>query len=363
MKIAIVAPRGVVFSPQGATSIDLCIHDFVTHSAYRATTTIIAPHVEAPFPGLDFIGIRTRRLSARRAAPAIARLAPDLIICHQHIPTAANLARRFAPVPVLLHRHNVTKWPANLFKRLVHQRRLAPLAGFVHCSHFAADLFARNWAEKLPKPVRSIAIHNGLDFSAWHPAPSEKRRKHLEILVVGHMHPQKGMIEAAGALRHFLPENPGWRATIVCPGGAAHPRLATQLADILGSIGPQVTFHERLRFEEVKRLNERATIAIIPSRWDEAFGRTALEAQAGGAILIARPHGGLGEVTGPHATRVDEISAASLAAALTDVAGNLPKWQHGAEQNHAFARARFDIGKIAQRLDSLYEELCRQRAS
>src|SRR5690606_30964677 len=51
-RIAVVMPRGMSFGPERASSIDLCAHDFITHSRYRASTTVHADEVARPYAGL-----------------------------------------------------------------------------------------------------------------------------------------------------------------------------------------------------------------------------------------------------------------------------------------------------------------------
>ena len=55
----------------------------------------------------------------------------------------------------------------------------------------------------------------------------------------------------------------------------------------------------------------RAAIVVVPSRWPEPFGLTALEALACGAALAYAPRGGLPEIAGPAAIPInpDDIPA------------------------------------------------------
>lgn len=51
----------------------------------------------------------------------------------------------------------------------------------------------------------------------------------------------------------------------------------------------------------VRERLSQAAIAIIPSKWEEPFGRTALEAHAAGCAVISSGTGGLTEVSDSHA--------------------------------------------------------------
>ena len=59
----------------------------------------------------------------------------------------------------------------------------------------------------------------------------------------------------------------------------------------------------------------RAAIVVVPSRWPEPFGLTALEAMACGAALLCSPRGGLPEAAGDAAQTIDPDDPAAMAAA------------------------------------------------
>ena len=72
--------------------------------------------------------------------------------------------------------------------------------------------------------------------------------------------------------------------------------------------------HKELGFLNHKKTLElfnKSEIAIIPSRWEEPFGRTALEASSRGCATIISNKGGLIETTN-HAIVIDEINEINL---------------------------------------------------
>ena len=64
----------------------------------------------------------------------------------------------------------------------------------------------------------------------------------------------------------------------------------------------------------VKRAYESAAIAIVPSIFPEPFGRTAIEAFAGGAALVASRSGGLSEVVGDAALTLERVTPEAISA-------------------------------------------------
>jgi glycosyltransferase involved in cell wall biosynthesis len=66
----------------------------------------------------------------------------------------------------------------------------------------------------------------------------------------------------------------------------------------------------------------RAAIVVVPSRWQEPFGMTALEAMACGAALICTAQGGLAEVAGDACIQIPPENASELAEAMLRLAAD-----------------------------------------
>lgn len=357
-RVLVCLPRRFRFSPVNATSIDLCTRDFVLHSRHKAETLVLAEHVAQPYddvplrlmpPGASKIGI------ARRIAAEAKLFDPDVVVVEQHFPTA-DLIRLFGvTAPVIVHTHNYGKPPANWFRRIAHRRRLSRLAGVVFVSAAAEKAFREIWPELGDVPAG--IVHNGLDMALWHPA--EKRAQ--EILVVGRAEAAKGILPAAEGIAAALRDRPDWRARFIlseAPDGAAYLAAVRQALAPLGERAVIVTDQP---FAVVKDANEHAAIAIIPSVWEEPFGRTALEAHAGGAAVISSGRGGLREISGDTAVYLPEVTGAAIASAigaLIDVPGRRDSL---ARAGLARARAEFDIRGQAARLDALIEARARRR--
>ncbi len=66
---------------------------------------------------------------------------------------------------------------------------------------------------------------------------------------------------------------------------------------------PQIKARGNIRFikpqKDMRRVYGQTKILIVPSRWEEAFGRVAAEAQISGIPVIASERGGLPESVGP----------------------------------------------------------------
>ena len=112
-------------------------------------------------------------------------------------------------------------------------------------------------------------------------------RKKKNIIFVGKLNHSKGYDLFKEALLKILDEFPTWSS---CSVGnedrrtiyISHPR------------------HKEFGFinhKETLNLLNRSEIAVVPSRWEEPFGRTALEASSRGCATIISNRGGLNETT------------------------------------------------------------------
>lgn len=351
MKVLFVMPRAFRFSPKDATSIDLCVRDTVAHSRYRATTTILTEAVEAPFPDLDVRFFAPKRSTPGQRLAAVVETArltkPDLVVVQQHYPSASAV-KALLDVPVLIHHHNIPKRPKNFVKRWLHERRAAPLDANVFVSEAARATFA----EVFPRLAhRAEVVHNGLDMSVWKPA----RTREKTVLVVGRAHPVKGIIEALDAARAWLPKHPDWTAKFILAEPGDQPEYMAAIRSRVADI-PRAELLTAQPFSVVKAAYESAAIALVPSRV-EPFGRTALEAHAGGAALISSGVDGLAEVSGPDALMLPEVSTSAIQAAVEGLIENEATRRALAKSGRARALARFDIRHTAERFDDLYERL------
>jgi len=355
LRVIHVMPPGKHFGPLRATSIDLDTRDFALFSQYRDSSIVVADKVEPSFEGLDISHFPAEAASnGRSAAKHVARVAADndadVIVVQQRLPLANDIARAAPGAKVVLHTHNFQKsfqgrsMLSRVLRHSYRARRYNQLHGIIHVSEACARAFAHEWPDvRLPASV----IGNGLDFSDW--APRQERSP--EILCVARFAPEKGIVEAAQAVARVLPEFPGWRARFILSQVWRHPRYWEAFNHALIDMGAQVSVETERAFDEVKQAYERAAIALVPSKWIEPFGRTALEAHAGGAALISSGSGGLSEISGDAALYLPEVSPEAIAAALKSLLSDKARRAELASAGAARVRKQLDIRVQAAAMD------------
>ncbi len=355
-----VMPRGMYFGRSRATSIDLCVRDLVAASRFCGSTTILAEPVADAFEDVALLGLPSAsRCVIFARANRVARFArmqrPDLIVVQQHLPTAAAIAGRLPGTKVVLHTHNFHKdYRGVTFnqraRRAFRKRRYEKLAGIIHVSEACAARFAETWSDlRLP----SCVVYNGLDFERWRPQAVRAE----EVLYAGRCAPEKGTLEAARAAATILRQFPSWRTQFILSAVETHPGYFQQVQQVLAGLGARSIVRVQRPFEDVKAAFEMAAIAVVPSNCSEGFGRTALEAHAGGAAVISSGAGALAEISDDCAIRLPCVAAGAIAGAIEMLIRQPDARSRIAHAGARRVRALFNIGCQAARLDAFCLQL------
>jgi UDP-glucose:(glucosyl)LPS alpha-1,2-glucosyltransferase len=319
--IAIVLPPREGAGPGRAGAVYLIARQFAETPGFRALV-IGGPQDTEPPPPFQQIrplcwhpgSINTRY--AHAVTRSLRTLKPALIEVHNRADVALALTRRLPDIPISLFLHNDPQAMRGARTPADRARLLDRFARVVLVSDYLRALLLDGIATHPRRPP--VVIHNCIDLAA---IPAAGPREQL-ILFVGRVVPDKGTDGFVAACAAALPRLPGWRAAIIG-------------ADRFRADSPETIFTRRVRAAAgpagVRLLGyqqraptleamARAAIVVMPSRWAEPFGLTALEAMACGAALICSPRGGLPEVAGDAALYTDPDNPAEIAEAIVALA-------------------------------------------
>lgn len=352
-RIAIILPRKEMFARDRFGAISLVVAGYVQHSADRDTTDVLGMAVGSPRDPPVFRAVTPRDRWWRRrnrgfalgVAESLAMAPPRHIDVHNRVEVFALLAARFPEAAVSLWFHNDPQTMRGS-RTARERRRLLDRARYVICvSEWVRSRFVDGVTGSVD---RVIVLPPGVDTTVVTPAPKEK-----SILYVGRIIEDKGILPLAQAWARVLPEFPDWRATIVGDGSGADDRYRRDVATALAPLGDRVTMPGFLDHETAMAIAARAAIAVVPSRWQEPYGRTAAEAMAAGCALIASRRGAIPEIVGDAGMLIEPPDAATLAAALSRLMRD--DEQRVTLQRAARMRAvdALDIRPFAARLDAL----------
>jgi len=333
----------------------------------RYKPLVIGPPFGGPaFPGIPFLpALRLPWLpltpTLRYAADVARVLAPlpaGLIEVHNKPDVALWLARLFPRRRVLLVLHNDPRTMRGARSPRARRVLLDRLAGVATVS----DFVRRALLEDLAQPPRRapVVVHNALD-PAEVPAPLPPAGRDPVILFAGRVVPDKGPDLFIAACAKAMPHLPGWRAEMI---GADGFSAAAPDSEFIRGLRPAaaaagVVLHGARPHAEVLRAMSRAAIVVVPSRWQEPFGLTALEAMACGAALVCSGRGGLAEVVGDAGLLTDPEDSDAFAGTLLQLAGDAGLRAALSAAGVERARSRLSVASAVARLDGLRDEAAR----
>ncbi|MEO1656576.1 MAG: glycosyltransferase family 4 protein [Pseudomonadota bacterium] len=353
--MAIVCPPRGHFSAAKAGAIELDIYDAVVHSRFRDQLVVIGRETDNPFPDVPFHAVPAAggaNAYPRHVIRALRELNPGFIEARQHMKTCSAVARAFPSTPNMLFRHSHTKTPKGPIQRWWRTRQYAGFDSIAIVSEFARSRFARDFPHLAD---RTYVAYNGIDSEIYQAKDQEKEQL---ILFAARLIPNKGSLEFVKAMQQVLAERPGWKAEVI---GATNPDFEAfngTLSETMAAT-PGLHFAGYKPFEETMRAFARAAIVVVPSIWEETFGRTAMEANAYGAALVSSGRGGLKEVSGDTALYIDEVSAATISEKVLELIDNSAKREELQRKGRERTETLFDIRRTVAVIDDARAEVLR----
>lgn len=351
--VAVVLPPREGFGPGRSGAIGLIARRWVATPGFR-TLVVGGPQSGPSYPNVAFQALRpawwrpgnVNIRYAEAVSSLLRRAVPALIEVHNRPEIALYLARRLPRTPVTLLLNNdpqEMRAARTAGERMTLMRHLALVMG-------SSDYLRGRFLEGTGAPREAVVVlPNCIDLAEVPRLPKENL-----ILFVGRVVQEKGPDVFAAACAAALPQLPGWRAEII---GADRSSEDSPGTDFVRSVqatarAAGVTMAGYRDNPVVLEAMAKAAIVVVPSRWPEPFGITALEALASGAALIVSPRGGLPEVAGEAAVYVDPDDASAVAAAIARLARD--QAARAAQGDAGRQRARqFDVQAVVARLAEL----------
>lgn len=183
------------------------------------------------------------------------------------------------------------------------------LAGVVGISRFILE---RHLQHGFFSRTRQIVIPNPCD-EAVEFGP-ESREPSIRLGILGRISPEKGIEQCLDSLRR-VEGGPSWQLEIAGTGDDAYVRYLRERAR-----GLPVSF---VGWHESRDFLRRLDLLLVPSRWQEPFGRIVVEAYSVGLPVICLRRGGLPELVqeGKTGWVVEEWDVTNLVAAITSCRG------------------------------------------
>ena len=238
------------------------------------------------------------------AADVLGRLSPDVIEVHNRPHFFPFLQKQFPGKKFVLSMHN------DLFAYGLPEGPLVRSLEKLDMLVVASEFLKRVVLERFPGLVSRVLVEPyGLDTEAWTPALKEKeqtlqirRRYRLRpgrtLLFVGRVLPCKGLIPLVKAFEIARQKVDGLKLLVVgCPGfgKSSESPYMDQVKRLAAPLGCAVNFTGFVPPCEIPSYFAAADLTVVPSLWDEPFGRVTLESLAVAVPVLASRRGGIPE--------------------------------------------------------------------
>jgi glycosyltransferase involved in cell wall biosynthesis len=164
------------------------------------------------------------------------------------------------------------------------------------------------------------------------PGPGPGDNRGHGVVFVGRLEPEKGVLAAVDAFTRLPGDHP--RMTVIGDGSL---REKVRLA---AARDARISVVSRLGHADVLARLAEARCSVVPSLWDEPFGRVAVESLARGTPAVVSDRGGLPEVVEPGVSGL--VVDPEDGSALRDALGEMLERDHWAEKGRWAARLRFE---------------------
>ena len=312
MKIATILPYKENYTSNGAGAVSLWIKDFMRDSKYKKNVFVFGSTTNKNYLTKNYINIilpsinskfysATREYS-KRIIIELKKSHYDIIELHNR-PVMVSAFVKKINSKIILYFHNdprTMKGAKTVNDRII---LLNSVDKIIFISNWVKSKFFEGLFNLLENKTQ--VIYHSID------PVSKNIKKNKQIIFVGKLNKSKGYDLFCKALISLLDKHANWNAI---------------------SIGDEKRFqhyntHKRhinlgqISHKKVLNFLSKSEIAVIPSRWDEPFGRTALEATSMGCATIISGNGGLTETT-DHAVILKKLNSKNLELEINKLINN-----------------------------------------
>ena len=288
MKIASILPYKENYTKNGSGAVALWISDFLRDSIYKKDTLVIGSTKNKNFLSRNYSNIKIDNINSKftsttkeysnKIIKKINNLNFDIIELHNRPVMVKDFFQKINS-KIILYFHND---PTSMKGAKSVEERLYLL------KNVDKIIFISKWIKNKFFTDLPILSDNKTQVIYHSINPINKNiKKNKQIIFVGKLNESKGYDLYCESMIKVLKKHQDWKAL---------------------SIGEEKRFqkfpvHKRhydlgqISHKKVLEYLSKSEIAIIPSRWEEPFGRTALEASSRGCATIISNNGGLSETT------------------------------------------------------------------
>jgi len=303
LKIATILPYKENYSEKKAGAVSLWVKDFLMLSKYKNNNVVYGNTSHKPYLSKNYININIKTLNSKFYSSTneylkiiikeLNKNTFDIVEVHNR-PNMINELIEKVNSKYILYLHND---PRSMKGTKTPKERLNLL------SKVDKIIFITKWVKnKFFEDLNLDSNHYKCEI-IYHSIEEERKilKKEKKIVFVGKLNESKGYDIFCDATKKVLDNHKSWKAYSI----GDEKRIKTY------STHPRHILLGYMPHKKVLTFLNKSEIAVIPSRWEEPFGRTALEASSRGCATIISDRGGLPETT-DEAIILEKLNAKTL---------------------------------------------------
>tara|TARA_B100000780_G_scaffold95930_1_gene66898 strand:+ start:2870 stop:4987 length:2118 start_codon:yes stop_codon:yes gene_type:complete len=343
--IATILPYKENYTTSKAAAASLWVSDFYKHSRFKKTNYIFGSTDTKDFLTKNYINIKINNIKSKFSSSTSEycinfikknkKINFDIIEIHNR-PLVFIQLKKTLLSKFILYFHND---PLTMKGSKTKEERLILL------NSIDKIIFVSRWVQK----QFFINLDNKLIHKTEIVYPSISKAKKIpikskKITFVGKLNESKGYDIYGDSIIKILNKFKDWKAFSIGDESRNKPQFYHPNHEDLGY----------LTHKKVLKFLETSEIAVVPSRWEEPFGRTALESTSRGCATIISNRGGLPE-TSDYSIILDRLDSKELFKAINNLIIN-NKLRKKIQLN-GFNNVKHLIKENSSLLDDIREEL------
>tara|TARA_B110000444_G_C18842546_1_gene599817 strand:- start:53 stop:2170 length:2118 start_codon:yes stop_codon:yes gene_type:complete len=289
-KIFILLPHKDQFIKNYSGSASIWVKDFFKTSQFKKNTTVFGSTNNLKdvinkkiYRNLEIPSVKFRsrtKIYIKKFKKYILKDKPSIIEIHNRPSYMIDLYKEFDKINYILIIHND---PLNLEGSSSIKQRIKLLD---ICKHI---YFVSSWVED--KFFVGIEKNYYSNFKTIYPSIDKVKKfpkKENLIVFSGKLNVAKGFDKFCKAMIKILNKYKTWRAIAIGDEPRENIKIKHKNFILTGWI----------QHEEVLKIYDKSSITVVPSSWEEPFGRSSLEAGSRGNAVIISRKGGLPETIG-----------------------------------------------------------------
>ena len=286
-KIFILLPHKDQFIKSYSGSASIWVKDFFKTSKFKKNTTVFGSTNNLKdvinkkiYKNLDIPAVKFRsrtKIYIKKFSNYILKDNPTIIEIHNRPSYLLDLYKRFKKVNYVLIIHND---PLNLegSSSIMQRKTLLNICKQIY--------FVSSWVED--KFFEGIEKNYHSNFKIIYPSINKVNKltkKENLIVFSGKLNAAKGFDKFCIAMNKILNKHKTWKAIAV--GDEPRENIKIKHKNFI--------FTGWIQHEDVLKIYNKSSITVVPSSWEEPFGRSSLEAGSRGNVVVISRKGGLPE--------------------------------------------------------------------